>query len=149
MKTKFNPWPLGIVLVFVIFIGGMATAVTIACTHRDHLVSENYYEQELNFQNRLEAAARAEKTGASVLLDAAAGKVFIRLPVAQLAQNISGTVELYRPSAPGLDRTIILSPQADGTQSLDVSELTAGAWAVRVNWSAGGKNYFLEQKIKV
>ncbi len=148
MKTKFNPWPLGIVFAFVIFIGIMTTAVFIACAHTDHLVSNNYYEQELKFQDQIESAARAEKSGATLAHDAAAGKIFIRLPTAQLAQKLSGTVELYRPSAPGLDRTLALTPQADGTQTLDVSQLAAGAWAVRVSWNAGGKNYFLEQKIK-
>ena len=100
MKTKFNPWPLGIVFAFVIFIGIMTTAVFIACAHTDHLVSNNYYEQELKFQDQIESAARAEKSGATLAHDAAAGKIFIRLPTAQLAQKLSGTVELYRPSAP-------------------------------------------------
>jgi hypothetical protein len=149
MKTKFNPWPFGIVLVFVVFIGGMATAVTIACTHREHLVSENYYEQELNFQNKMESAARAEKSGAKIAGEVSGAKILIQLPVAQLAQNFSGKIELYRPSAPELDQRLTLQPANDGTQTVDVSKLAAGAWAVRVSWNAGGENYFLEQKIKI
>jgi nitrogen fixation protein FixH len=149
MKTKFNPWPFGIVLVFVVFIGGMATAVTIACTHREHLVSENYYEQELNFQGRLESAARAEKSGAKIAGEVSGGKILIQLPAAQLAQNFSGKIELYRPSAPELDQQLTLQPADDGTQTVDVSKLATGAWAVRVSWNAGGENYFLEQKIKI
>ena len=149
MKTKFNPWPLGIVLVFVLLIGGLATAVTIACTHRDYLVSENYYEQELNFQSRMEAAVRAEKSGAKISGEVSGGKIFIHLPAVQLAQKLSGQIELYRPSAPELDQQRALQPAADGTQSVDVSKLAAGAWAVRVSWNAAGENYFLEQKIKI
>lgn len=149
MQTKFNPWPAGIVGVFILFFIGMAAAVTIACTHREHLVSENYYEQELKFQGKIESAARAEKSGARISHEVSGGKVLIQLPIAQLTQNFSGKIELYRPSAPDLDQQVALQPASDGTQSLDVSRLVAGPWVVRVNWTAAGENYFLEQKIKI
>jgi hypothetical protein len=148
MKTKFNPWPLGIVIVFVVFIGGMATAVTIACSHRDHLVDENYYETELKFQSQIDGAARAKQAGATVS-QLAGGNVLVQLPAAQLAQKISGAIKLYRPSAPELDRVVALQPDAQGAQTVDISKLAAGAWVLRVNWNAGGEKYFIEQKIKI
>lgn len=148
MKAKFNPWPLGIVLAFVIFIAGMATAVVIACTHSDSLVARDYYEQELKFQGRIDGAERARTAGAAIEQNTS-GKVMLHLPVVQLAQNISGTIELYRPSAPELDQMITLQPDSDGRQILDISKLASGAWVVRVKWNAGGQDYFLEQKIKV
>ena len=149
MKPKANLWPLGIVLTFVIFIAGLATAVAIAATHRDHLVSENYYEQELRYQSQIDGAALAEKSGAKIVFDAVAGRVVVTLPVAQLAQDISGKIELYRPSAPELDRELQLAPDSQGTQMLDVSKFAAGSWLVRARWTAGGQSYFLEQKIKI
>ena len=45
--TSRNYWPMGVIVVFVLFFIGMASVVVIAVTHRDHLVSDNYYEQEL------------------------------------------------------------------------------------------------------
>ena len=104
MKTKFNPWPYGIILFFVLLFCGMATVVAIAATHRESMVSENYYEQELKFQDRIDSAARAQKSGANIQLDAAAGKLLVAVPAAQLAQKFSGAIELYRPSASELDR---------------------------------------------
>lgn len=147
MKTSCNPWPLGIVLAFVIFIVGMAAAVVIAATHRDSLVNENYYEQELKFQNQINAAARAKNSGASVALGTVSGSLVVGLPPAQMAGKISGTIELYRPSAPALDRIFPLAPKADGTQALDIAKFAAGSWVVRVRWTVDGQDYFLEQKI--
>ena len=46
MKTKFNPWPYGIILFFVLLFCGLAGIVVIAATHRESMVSENYYEQD-------------------------------------------------------------------------------------------------------
>ena len=149
MKTNRNLWPLGIFVTFGLFFAGMASVVVIAATHREHLVNENYYEQELKFQGQIDSVDRAQKSGATIAYDAGTGSVVIALPATQRAQKISGTIELYRPSDPKLDREFLLEPSADGTRTLNVSRLAAGLWSVRVKWVADGKNYFLEQKITV
>jgi hypothetical protein len=147
MKTTFNPWPYGIIGFFILLFCGIATVVVIAATHQETMVSDNYYEQELKFQDRIDSAARAQKCGAHVRLDSPAAKLFVAVPAAQLAQNFSGTIQFYRPSSPKLDCEFPLAPGADGSQSLDVSKLKSGLWQVRVNWTAGGQGYFLEQKL--
>jgi hypothetical protein len=149
MNTKRNLWPLGIFVTFGVFFAGMATVVVIAATHREYLVNDNYYEQELKFQAQIESVARTQKSGATITCDSTNDLVVITLPVAQLAQKFSGTIELYRPSEPKLDCEFLLEPKSDGTQTLNVSQLAAGLWSVRVKWVADGKNYFLEQKITV
>jgi len=149
MKTKFNPWPLGVVLVFVIFASGLATAVTIAFKDHDGLVEENYYDHELNYQGDINSTARAEKSGASITQDLDHGKITIQIPALQLAQNFSGKIELYRPSSSGLDRIIALAPDAGGKQVVDLSQLAGGAWQIHLHWNAGGEEFFLEQKISL
>ncbi len=149
MKTQKNFWPLGIILTFVVFFIGMASVVIIAATHRDHLVSDNYYEQELKFQTQIDDAARARAVGATIQYEAAVAKVIIRVPVAQLAQKFSGKVTFYRADAPKLDRESLLEPKADGTQTVELAPFAAGPWRVRVQWTADDKNYFIEEKITV
>ena len=149
MKATRNLWPLGIFTVFGLFFAGMASVVLIAATHREHLVNDNYYEQELKFQGQIDSVERAKKSGATIAYDAANRAIVIALPAAQLAQKLSGTVELYRPAEPKLDQGFPLEPRADGTQTLNVSRLAAGLWLVRIKWNAGGESFFLEQKIKI
>ena len=149
MKANRNLWPLGIFVTFTLFFAGMASVVAIAVTHRDHLVNDNYYEQELKFQSQIDAAARARDLGAMIQFDAVADRLVVTVPVVQLAQKISGTVTLYRANDPKLDREFQLAPKADGTQTLDVSKLAAGPWRVRTAWLADGQNFFLEEKFTV
>lgn len=149
MKANRNFWPLGVIGVFVLFFAGMAAVVVIASTHQDHLVADNYYEQELKFQGRIDSVDRAQKSGAAIVHDAAAGRLFIKIPSPQLLRKFAGTVELYRPSAPALDRELRLEPGADGLQTINSSELAVGPWTVRVAWTSGGENFYLEQKITV
>ena len=104
MKTRFNPWPCGIILFFVLLICGLAAVVVVAVTHRESLVSDSYYEQELKFQDQIDAAARAKSAGATVHYNPASGRIQIALPAAQVRQQLAGRIELYRPSAASLDR---------------------------------------------
>ncbi len=149
MQTTFNPWPYGIMLFFVLLVGCLAGVVGIAATHRESMVSENYYEQELKFQERIDSAARAQKCGARIQLEAGSGKLVVAVPAAQVARKCAGVIEFYRPSSPALDCAFPLAPGADGSQTVDVSKLAAGLWQVRVKWSVGGQDFFLEQKIKI
>jgi nitrogen fixation protein FixH len=149
MKANRNLWPLGILVTFGLFFAGMAGVVVIAATHREHMVNDNYYEQELRYQDQINSVDRTQKSGAAMAYDAGAGFVTIKLPAACVPQQLSGTIQLYRPSEPKLDRIFPLTPDASGTQALDVSKLDAGLWLVRAKWAAGGQDYFLEQKITV
>ena len=149
MKTNRNLWPLGIFITFGLFFAGMATVVGIASTHREDLVNQNYYEQELKYQEHIDGAGRAQAAGATIVGDAANGKIVVAVPPVQLAQKFSGTVTFYRANDPKLDREFALEPGADGTQAFDAAKLAAGPWQVRAAWTANGQGYFLEEKIVV
>lgn len=136
-------------LTFVLFFCGIATVIGIAVTHREYLVSDNYYDQEIGYQNQLDSAARARQCGASITFDAVNSRVAIGIPGVQLAQNCTGKVQFYRPSAPQLDREFPLAAPAHGSQIIDASHLAAGLWQVKASWRAGGQDYYLNQRIVI
>jgi hypothetical protein len=149
MKTTRNLWPYGIIAAFILFLSGTAGLIVIAATHPQSLVSPNYYEQEIAFQKHLDGSARARLSGASVNLDAAAGKLVFSLPAGPVGRDLAGQIALYRPSAAGLDRQFKLQPDAAGRQSIDVTGWPEGPWEVHVSWNAGGQDYFLDRKIVI
>jgi hypothetical protein len=149
MKTTRNLWPYGIIAAFVIFLTGTAGLMVIAATHPQSLVSGNYYEQELRYQGRIDGAARAKQSGATLNFDAATRRMAVSLPAAQAGRGLSGQIELYRPSAAGLDRQYNLQPDVAGRQSLDLAALPEGPWEIRVSWNTGGQDYFLDRKIVI
>jgi hypothetical protein len=149
MKPARNFWPVGIIVFFTTFFIGMAVVIVIASFHRDTLVSDNYYEQELKFQDQIDATARAEKCGAKIEFDSAGRKIFLTLPAEQAKQIVGGKITLYRANAAELDRQFPLELRGDGTQALDVSKFASGPWRVRVRWNVSGQDYFLEKKIVI
>jgi nitrogen fixation protein FixH len=149
MKPARNFWPIGIIVFFTAFFIGIAVVIVIASVHRETLVSDNYYEQELKFQDQIDAVARAEKCGAKIQFDAAGRKIIFTLPADQAKQLVSGKITFYRANAAELDRQLTLELSGDGTQALDVSKFASGPWRVRVRWNVSGQDYFLEKKIVI
>jgi hypothetical protein len=150
-KPTRNLWPLGIITACAIFVSGTAGLIVMACSQRVDLVSKDYYEKELRFQGQIDRAERTRRVAgqASVTYDAARQCVTVSLPPGQVGGNVCGSIELYRPSAAGLDRVVKLQPDASGVQRLDASNLQPGLWKVRVSWTAEKQNYYLEQKVVV
>jgi hypothetical protein len=147
---KRNLWPLGIVLTFVIFIGGTVGLIVLAASQKTDLVSADYYEREVNYQRHMDSLERANHLpkSASVQYEPRNQTIQVTLPLAHLV-TAEGKVELYRPSAAGLDRTIPLQLDAGGTQRLDGSSLQPGLWRVRVTWNAEGQEFCVEEKIVI
>jgi hypothetical protein len=69
------------------------------------------------------------------------------LPASHAGRNAVGRIQLYRPSAMGLDRELPLQFDADGVQILDATGLIPGLWKVRVQWTVENKEFFADQKV--
>jgi len=144
MKAQRNLWPFGIILTFVVFISGTIGLVVMACMHSTDLVNANYYDQEIKYQARIDSEARAQQAGATVSYDKTAHRILIALPA---TKSVAGQIQLYRPSAAGLDKEYKLQPAANGIQTLDAARLQPGLWKIRVSWNSDGRDYFIDQPI--
>jgi nitrogen fixation protein FixH len=151
MKPSRNPWPLGIIITFALFFAGTVGLVVMACSQKVDLVSADYYEQELKFQGRIDRVehTRSAATQATVAYEATQRCITISLPAEQAQHKVWGSVELYRPSAAGMDRAVKFEPDASGVQRIDAAGMAPGLWRVRVTWTAEKENYYLDQKVVV
>lgn len=149
MKPTRNLWPFAIFAVFTCFAAGMSTMVVLACRSNTDLVSRDYYEQELRFQGHLDSLNRTQPFHATAKYDATSSRIVIALPAEHAGKTEDGKIQLYRPSAAGLDQEFKLATDAAGVQTLDVAGLKNGLWKIRVTWTVAGQEYFLEQKIVI
>jgi hypothetical protein len=147
MKPSRNFWPYGIILTFALFISATVGLVVLACAQKVDLVSPDYYEQEIRFQTHLDRTARTQTLAAAVAYDSAARQIRIELPKTVTPDKPAGQIQLYRPSAAGMDRHVPLEVDAQGCQSVDAAMLAPGLWKVRVSWNSAGQDYFLERSV--
>ena len=149
MKPKRNLWPYGIILAFVIFISGTTGLIVMAASQKSDLIDENYYEQEIRYQGRIDSLGRANQltTPATIKYDAANGVIAIALP-AQHA-GAAGLITLYRPSEAALDQTVPLALNSKNVQTLDATKLQPGLWKIRITWTVQKQEYSVDQKIVI
>jgi hypothetical protein len=149
-KPSHNLWPASIVGFFVLAIIFLVSFVAWAMRQRDDLVSTDYYEREVRYQQQLDSMNRSQTLAAQVVVtfDPTQLAIVITLP-SDKRQGATGQVHLYRPSDARLDRELPLVLNADGVQRLDAKQLDNGLWKVRVKWNANGQEYFLDQPVIV
>jgi len=143
-----NPWPYGIVAAFVIFIGATVGLIVFTSFHSPELVTADYYEQELRYQQHLDSQERtgALQGRASVSYDPAGDCIEVAIPPEHAAPSPEGAVRLYRPAASDEDRSFPLAVDLVGRQRLDARELSPGLWRVRGDWKHEGADFLLGQR---
>ncbi len=143
-------WPASIIGFFIVAVIFIVTYTAWAMRQREDLVSEDYYEREVRFQSHLDSMNRSQAlaTQTVVTFEPAQQAIVITVPAAQ-SLGATGSIHLYRPSDARLDHDLPLTLNAEGIQRLDSKKLSEGLWKVRVQWSANGQEYFLDQPVVV
>lgn len=141
--------PYLIIGAFVLFAAYIGVMVQRAMRTNVELVSADYYQQELGYQQRIDATSRTAALPAPVrfLADEAAHQLTIQLPAALAGQGSTGEVHFMRPSDSRLDFTVPFHPNATGGQLLSTASLRPGHWRVRLAFTANGQDYFVEEVI--
>jgi hypothetical protein len=139
-------WGKGIVLVFVVFAAIMISMVTI-CMKKDdlHLVTQNYYEEEIKYQEHIDKMINASGLFYEALqFDKLQKSVAINLPVGAKAE-----LHLFRPSDARLDQKLMVEVDNENATVVDLGKLKSGYWLMKLTWSAEGKSYYQEKKITI
>jgi hypothetical protein len=139
-------WGKGIVITLIVFISLMVGLVTICVKQDDiHLVTQNYYEEEIKYQDQIEKMINANSLDYKVLIyDNQLKKVDLHLPVGS-----KGTMHLFRPSDARLDQKIDFDVTNTNANAFDLKSLKPGYWKLKLTWSENGVDYFHEEKINI
>jgi hypothetical protein len=142
---KWN-WGTAIAAIYLVFAASTIGFVVFAMQRPVLLVRPDYYAQSLREDERIAARANALRLGAALSIASDGRDVRLLIPRDQAA-SARGSVLLYRASDPTADRTFAFTPDAEGRQDLGLTALPAGQWVVKLQWSAGGRDYDAEQPV--
>ena len=149
-NKSFTLWPYAVVICMVLFMAYIASFVYKAMNRDVNLVSQNYYEQEINYQDPIEKVRRTQALGDVMLKYNSEEKtILLQMPATYKELLLTGTITLFRPSNDKLDMQIPLQLGRDQSQLVDVSDLENGLWKVRVYFSAADETYFSEKTIQL
>lgn len=130
---------MGVVVVYATFALATLGFVAFAFSEKVELVADNYYSQEIRYQQRIdETSAGLEQPLEWKLSD---DRKTLLLTFTEAAE---ANITLYRPSNSALDKTVQLSAQAGESASLPLDGLASGLWRVKIIWKTGGKSRYTE-----
>ena len=112
------------------------------------LVSDNYYEKSLSYQDEIDKQSRTNSLDEQVMINFNGVVINISFPSDYLNKNISGEIYFYRPSNPGLDFKLPLQ-LVEGSQNIPVERLKKGFWRLKLYWLMDGKGYYSERAITI
>ena len=143
---KFN-WGTGIFLAYTLFAVALFWFVYQSTKQDNSLVVDNYYEQDLQYQQQYERMQRANSLSAPVKVqfDQAAASVVITFPEEVTAP--SGSIHFYRPSDQRFDFRADLAVDELHKQLIPVKGKLGGRWIVKILWEEDGQAYYVERDL--
>src|SRR5690606_26155427 len=108
MKMKIN-WGTAIVLAIMSFMTFILYLVITMTTNQEFnhdLVTEEYYKQELTFQDQLDREANSQKLTTNIIVAKTAEGIQVSFPSDLDLTAIKGEISMYRPSNKEQDFTI-------------------------------------------
>jgi hypothetical protein len=140
-------WGKSIVVAYVAFASFIGVLVTICMRHDPGLVAQDYYKQELVYQQRIDQIKNAADLSLKPTITAANNQV--QISFADFSRVTNGEFSLFRPSDARQDKTYTLPATKETVQVFDVSAQQRGMYKARLRWTMDGKEYFIEETIYI
>jgi len=148
MKFKIS-WPAGIVLAlsaFIIFILSFVFKATFLPEYDHHLVSDDYYKDEMNYQQEINKLNKAAALNEDVSLTKVAEGLLVKFPVEFDPEKITGTISFQRPSNDKIDFQLPIKLTTTDYLILD-DQLVQGIWNVKIEWTTNSITYLFKEKL--
>ena len=132
--------------VYIAFVAGMGFLVFKASSQKFDLVTKDYYDQELKYQQVIDQAANSSRLSAPVTVDRKEGEIKISFP--DEMKNKKKTVDFYLYYAADAKKDFRKSFELNENvlaQALPVG--MKGMYELKLTWEAEGVEYYFEQKL--
>ncbi len=148
MKLKLNwGWSIFIAIgMFMSFILYFVIKVQTNSSYDNELVIEDYYKQEIGFQQEINKQQNAQNLQEKVQINTTPKGIEVVFPKVFEATKIKGKMSLYRPSNLKLDFEKSFSLSTSNLL-IPTSELVSGRWDITLDWTYEGKSYLNKQTI--
>jgi hypothetical protein len=140
-------WGKWIIVAFILFAGFIATLVTVCMRQEVNLVSKDYYKEELAYQDQIARVNNASLLPVKPVIRKNGG--FIQVGFDEFHKVENGSLKLFRPSDPKMDKVFTLESTNERTQSFSIDGLEKGMYRARMQWVMDGKEYFVEEVVNI
>ena len=144
---KLN-WGAGIAILYSGFVAMILVLVGMSASQKIDLVTDNYYAEELRFQDKINKTKRAKALEDPLTWEVNEKGIAIHYPKSFPEETLSGKVNLYCPSDDSKDMFFKVSSK-NNMQFIPSSELADGRYYLQIDWKNGEETYWNEDLIVI
>jgi nitrogen fixation protein FixH len=142
-------WGTGLAAGIVSFALLMAIMVAIAMSNRVDLVTDQYYDRGIAYQERINSLRRTAAREEKPLVTVSPEQLTIEFPRQSRDATPAGTITMYRPADKLLDLVLRVTPDSAGVQHIVTRSLDRGLWKLQIAWHEGDQDYYTEQPVMI
>lgn len=135
-----------IVILYLSFVALIVSLVTLCYKQDVELVSDDYYAQEITFQEKIDASNNEKKLKSSIQHTVLKDEIILIADSTLFNKDFTGTITLFRPSDSKLDVTYPMN-FINNEQIIPKNDLVRGAYKLQLSWVSHQKKYFKEEVI--
>jgi len=113
------------------------------------VVTENYYEKELKYQDQINRVARTNALKDTIKINNTGKEIIIKFPNKPDKNSGKDFILLYRPSDKAKDIRIPVMADTSNSQVISIERIEKGYWKLQLNWTSSGSEYYHESAFNV
>ncbi|NQU68794.1 MAG: FixH family protein [Candidatus Marinimicrobia bacterium] len=139
----------GIIASIIAFVLFLISVLVFSLFQDANLVEPDYYSEDQAYQSKIDALTRTHQLESTINVryNSSVG-ILINIPELYANQQVTGKIQLYRPSDHLLDRYYNLTPSA-GEQVISTNGLLSGLWVVKISWLMDGMDYYSQTQVVI
>jgi len=146
--VKFS-WGKKITLVYAVFVIFLLIAVLFSFKQDINLVTDNYYEKEVVYQQQIDKEKRSAALPEKPIMYFNNNILTFKFPQNFEYGKIKGQIHLYRPSDSKKDIILPVGVDKNNKQEIGLQSVEKGLWRVKLDWSYNKVTYYGEYNIMV
>jgi hypothetical protein len=151
VSKKIKSWPLGIAIIYLSFVFLLIAFGIYSRFQQVDLVTEDYYEQELKYQQQINRINRAQSLSEPVNWkhDNYNDRLLLKFPKEIDPLKVKGHILFFRPSDAKQDKLTALNLTSENTQTINTKTLSSGFWKLKIFWQIDNIEYYKEGNLVI
>lgn len=141
-------WGWRIALLYGGFVALIMTLVIRSSHQHFDLVSKDYYEKEIAYQQVIDASRNQSALSSAMEVHANATNVVIEMPAEFAGKSVIGSVQFYSPVNAAWDKKYPIR-LVDNKIMIARSELKNTRYTIKIDCEAAGKKYYQETELNL
>jgi hypothetical protein len=144
-------WGHRILILYLSFVVMISFLIYLCSAQKFDLVSENYYDKEIKFQEQIDRMNNAIADSSNVLItnNEVDNSINISFRKINNPDDVNGVINFFRPDNSAVDFAEPIKLNPENMQIISTSKMTKGKWLAKFQWNVKGRSYYQEEAIYI